>query len=289
MMKQHPILITGGTGTTGSRIAKRLIERGYQVRIASRRTAVISGAEHVYFDWNDESTFKPALEHVKRIYLVAPVGVFDPSPYVFPFLEEAVRLGAERVVMLSASVVLEDGPVFGKLHQAVRQQFPEWAVLQPSYFMQNFINAQHGLAIKNEDKIVTAAGDGKLGFVDAGDIAEVGMHALTDELPHNTNHVITGPQALSYSEAASMIGSVIGRPVKHENISLSALSERMMKAGLAEEYAHFMAGLDEAIRNGAENRVTDTVLRVTGRKPRSFSEFVTVHADNWRREAEGTL
>ncbi|ASB92257.1 putative oxidoreductase YesF [Bacillus subtilis subsp. subtilis] len=133
MMKQNPILITGGTGTVGSRIASRLIKLGYRVRIASRKKGALASAEYVYFDWKDASSFTPALEQVKDIYLVAPVGVLDPAPYVLPFLKEAKCLGAKRVVMQSASVVSENGPVFGALHQAVRE-FPEWTVLRPSYF-----------------------------------------------------------------------------------------------------------------------------------------------------------
>lgn len=84
-MKQNPILITGGTGTTGSRIASRLIELGHRVRIASRKKGALADAEYVYFNWRDASSFTPALEQVKQIYLVAPVGVFDPAPYVLPF------------------------------------------------------------------------------------------------------------------------------------------------------------------------------------------------------------
>lgn len=107
-MKQNPILITGGTGTVGSRIASRLIELGHRVRIASRKKGALADAEYVYFNWKDASSFTPALEQVKDIYLVAPVGVFDPAPYVLPFLKEAKRLGAKRVVMQSASVVSEE-------------------------------------------------------------------------------------------------------------------------------------------------------------------------------------
>lgn len=112
MMKQQPILITGGTGTVGSRIASRLIDLGYRVRIASRKKGELADAEYVYFDWKDVSSFTPALEQIKQIYLVAPVGELDPAPYVLPFLKEAKRLGAKRVVMQSASVVPEDGHVW---------------------------------------------------------------------------------------------------------------------------------------------------------------------------------
>ncbi|KJJ40325.1 oxidoreductase [Bacillus subtilis] len=282
MMKQRPILITGGTGTTGGRIASRLIEIGYRVRIASRKKGELADAEYVYFDWNDTSSFSTALEQVKQIYLVAPVGVFDPAPYVLPFLKEAKRLGAERVVMLSTSVVPEDGAVFGTLHQAVLD-FPEWTVLRPSYFMQNFINVQHRMSIQTEGRITTASGEGKLGFIDADDIAETAVRALIDDVPHQTHHILTGPEALSYAEAAEIIGATAGRRVEHVSISRSELQHRMEAAGLPADYAQFMAGLDEAIRHGAEHRVTDTVKRVTGKEPRSLTEFAAAHAAYWKR------
>ncbi|WP_370881216.1 NmrA family NAD(P)-binding protein [Bacillus stercoris] len=280
MMKQNPILITGGTGTVGSRIASRLIKLGYRVRIASRKKGELANAEYVYFDWMDASSYTPALEQVKDIYLVAPVGVLDPAPYVLPFLKEAKRLVVKRVVMQSASVVSENGPVFGALHQAVRE-FPEWTVLRPSYFMQNFINVQHQMSIQNEGRIVTASGEGKLGFIDADDIAETAVRALTDAVPHQTHHILTGPEALSYAEAAEIIGAAAGRRVKHVSISRSELQNRMAAAGLPADYASFMAGLDEAISHGAEHRVTDTVKRVTGKEPRSLSEFAAAHAAYW--------
>ncbi|NLS90027.1 NAD-dependent epimerase/dehydratase family protein [Bacillus subtilis] len=281
MMKQNPILITGGTGTVGSRIASRLIKLGYRVRIASRKKGALANAEYVYFDWMDASSYTPALEQVKDIYLVAPVGVLDPAPYVLPFLKEAKRLGVKRVVMQSASVVSENGPVFGALHQAVRE-FPEWTVLRPSYFMQNFINVQHQMSIQNEGRIVTASGEGKLGFIDADDIAETAVRALADAVPHQTHHILTGPEALSYAEAAEIIGAAAGRRVKHVSISRSELQNRMAAAGLPADYASFMAGLDEAISHGAEHRVTDTVKRVTGKEPRSLLKFAAAHAAYWK-------
>ena len=107
--------------------------------------------------------------------------------------------------MLSAAIIDEDGPVFGKIHQAVKDLAPEWAILKPSYFMQNFINVQHADSIKTSGEIITASGDGKVGFVDADDIAEVGVRALMDDIPHNTDHVITGPVLVMRFSAPCLI------------------------------------------------------------------------------------
>ncbi|UKL00385.1 NmrA family NAD(P)-binding protein [Brevibacillus brevis] len=284
MERKDKILITGGTGTTGSRIAKKLTELGYHPRIASRTKPPLADIEYVHFDWNEVATFEHSLKDVKKLYLVAPVGVFDPSPLVLPFLDRALQAGVQRIVMLSALIIPEDGPVFGRLHEAVSKHSPEWAILKPSYFMQNFIHGQHGTSIKEEGKIVTSTGNGRIGFVDADDIAEVGVHALIDEIPHNTHHFITGPEALSYAEVAAMIESAIGRTIKHEHISTEALQDKLVTAGLTMEYAGFMADLDKHIRNGAENSVTDTVERVTGRKPRSMADFISTHSQHWKRD-----
>ncbi|MDN3232652.1 ergot alkaloid biosynthesis protein [Priestia megaterium] len=281
---QNQILITGGTGTTGSRIAKKLTERGYKPRIASRKNPLGTEIDHVYFDWYDETTHNFALENINKLYLVAPVGVMDPSPIVLPFIDLALKKGVKRIVLLSSSLIDEGGPVFGKIHQAVREKAPEWAVLQPSYFMQNFIGIQHKYSIKANREIVTATQDGKVGFVDADDIAEVGVNALIDDIPHNTNHLITGPEALSYTEAANIIGSVIGESIHHVSISTSILQDKMVEAGMTKDYAGFMVGLDKEIQKGTENRITDTVERITGRQPRSLDEFATIHADFWKQK-----
>lgn len=55
-------------------------------------------------------------------------------------------------------------------------------------------------AIKDESKIYSAAGDGRVPFVSADDIARVAFHALTDEKPHNTDHIILGPELLTYDQ-----------------------------------------------------------------------------------------
>jgi uncharacterized protein YbjT (DUF2867 family) len=269
------VLITGGTGTTGSRIAT-LLRGQATVRIATRKP---SSGEHVRFDWANPATHGPALTGVGRIYLVAPVGVADPAPLVRPFLAAAVRAGVRRVVLLSSSAIDEGAPGLGALHRMVRTALPEWAVLRPSWFMQNFLG-EHPVAagIRTSGEIVTATGDGRVAFVDAADIAAVAARALLDPTPHNAAHVITGPEALSYADAAAVITESSGRRVRHRSVSTAELTTRLIAAGIPAEFAAILAGLDADIQRGAEERVTSTVQSVTGRRPRSFAEFARVLA-----------
>ncbi|MEV6237900.1 ergot alkaloid biosynthesis protein [Lentzea sp. NPDC051838] len=257
------VLVIGGTGTTGSLLANLLPD----ARVGTRKPVL---DDHVRFDWDDPSTFDAALDGVDRVYLIPPVGVADPAPVVESFLARA-RL-VRRVVLLSSSAVGESATGMGALPALVRA-LPEWAVLRPSWFMQNFTGDHPVAAGVRDGEIVTGTGDGKVGFIDAADIAAVAARALTDPLPHNTDHLITGPEALSYADAAAIITEVTGRPVRHRSVSTAEMAARLA-AGLPREFAEVLAQLDEDIRHGAENRVTTTVLDVTGKPARTFRDFV---------------
>ncbi|MDC3961450.1 NmrA family NAD(P)-binding protein [Polyangium jinanense] len=275
------ILITGGTGNTGRRIAARLGELGVSARVASRAA---SGSDHVVFDWADPSTHAPALSGVDRVYLIAPGMVEDPSTLMLPFLERALASGVGRFVLLSSSAIPEGAPGLGTVDRFLRERAPGFAILKPSWFMQNFVEPRHphAASLIGEGKVVTSTGAGRVGFVDADDIAEVAVRALVDETSHDTAHVITGPEALTYAEVAAILERVTGRPMRHEHVDDDEARRRLTAAGMPEPYAALLVGLDIAIRDGAEDRVTDTVLRVTGRAPRSFEAFARAHARVFR-------
>jgi uncharacterized protein YbjT (DUF2867 family) len=265
------VLVTGGTGTTGSRVAAGLRERGVPVRVASRRP----GAGQVRFEWADPGTHAPALDDVRAVYLVAPVGVADPAPLVAPFLDRARERGIRRVVLLSSSAVPEGAPGLGELHRMVCASVPEPTVLRPSWFMQNLIGDHpHARSARADGEIVTATGTGRVAFVDAGDIAAVAVHALSDEEPHTGEYVLTGPEALSYSDAAAVLGAATGRAVRHRAVGVGELAERLAAAGYPPDFAAQLAGLDAGIARGTEDRTTSAVQDVTGRPPRSFREVV---------------
>ncbi|QZY17290.1 NAD(P)H-binding protein [Streptomyces decoyicus] len=272
------ILVTGATGNTGSRIVRRLTALGHPVRAAARRAPELPGAQAVRFDWYDPATHHAALRGAARIYLVPPVGATDPSAVMLPFLEGARAAGVRRAVLLSSSGIPAGGPMVGRVHAALPGLFEEWAVLRPSWFMQNFTDRHlHAESIRTHGVIRSATGAGRVGFIDADDIAAVAVRALTDEPPPPAHDlVLTGPQALSYDDIAATLTTVTGRPVHHRPLAYEELRDHLA-AGIPAEFAALLAGLDRAIAGGAEDRVTDTVERLTGRPPRSFRAFAEEH------------
>jgi uncharacterized protein YbjT (DUF2867 family) len=267
-------LVIGATGTTGRRTTARLTAAGHGVRAASRHATPLPFTEPVVFDWYDPATHAAALDGADGVYLVPPPGDLDPAAVMLPFLRRAGATGVRRAVLLSSSAIPAGGPAVGTVHQALPGLFDQWAVLRPSWFMQNFTGAHaHAVSIRTDGTIRTATGHGRVGFVDAEDIAAAAVRALTHEHAPNTDLILTGPEALSYDEVAAIIAEVSDRPVVHRRLSAEHLRDHLATLVPA-EFAGMLADLDRAIADGSEDRVTDTVQRLTGRPARSLREML---------------
>ncbi|MGW2582342.1 NAD(P)H-binding protein [Streptomyces virginiae] len=263
-------LVIGATGTTGSRTTAYLVAAGRRVKAGSRRAAPVPGAEPVRFDWYDPTCFADAVAGADSVYLVPPVGDPDPAAVMLPFLDRARAAGVRRAVLLSSSAIPEGGPAVGQVHRALPGLFDAWAVLRPSWFMQNFTGAHaHADSIRADGVIRTAAGTGRVGFVDAEDIAAVAARALTDDRAPDADLVLTGPQALSHDDIAALLTEVTGRQVVHHHLTYEAMRDRLA-AAVPPAFAAMLAGMDRSIAEGAEDRTTDTVHRLTGRPPHDF-------------------
>lgn len=271
------ILVTGATGTTGSRLHRALQGAGCDTLAVGRSTAVP-------FDWSQPSTHDRVLEGVEAAYLLPPIGIPDPEPLMAPFIERALERGVRRFVLLSASAIPEGTPGVGRVHALLRQSAPEWTALRPSWFMQNFERAGHYMAedLTAIGRLSTSIEDGRVAFVDADDIAAVALRALIDPEPHQADHVITGPQALSYDDVAATFARVLGREIVHERVDRDTVRQRMQRSGIPHAFAEILASLEDGLRDGAEDRTTDTVQRVTGRPPRSLDAWARSNAGVWR-------
>lgn len=265
-----PVLVTGATGHTGSLVATGLTDAGVAVRAASRRP----GPDGVCFDWSDPTTHADAVAGVERMYLVAPVGVADPAPLVRPVLERGLADRLRRVVLLSASATEPGDTGLGALHRLVTELAPEWAILRPSWFMSNFVGDHPVAAGLRDGVLTTATGDGRIGFVDVADIAAVATTILLQDDPVSDEYILTGPQALNYADVCAIHTRLTGRPARHHAVSTADRTRQLVDSGLSAEYAHILAGMDERISLGSEDRLTDTVFRVTGRAPRSVEDFL---------------
>lgn len=272
-------LVTGGTGKTGGALVELLRANNIKARVASRNPL---GPDAVHFDWHDPATHAPALRGTDRVFLVPPIESIDPMPHVGPFLDAAEQLGVRRVVLLGSAVELPNTPGPLELAERVRST-PGWTVLRASGFMQNFLSPHPlGERIRRHGEIRTAAGDGRLGWIDARDIAAAASVLLSSPDPVPRDHLLTGPKALSYPDAAAIITARTGRPVRTVHIGVDEQAANYRAAGMPADFAAALAAVEEGIAAGREDHVSTAVLDLTGRPPRPFTDFVTAHTPAFR-------
>jgi uncharacterized protein YbjT (DUF2867 family) len=267
------VLVTGATGKTGSALARMLREMGVSVRAATRSPRAVGD---ISFDWRDASTFEAALDGVDGVYLVAPTDTIEPFAPMQPFLEKATL--RRRLVLLSSSSLPKGGLMMGEVHAWLADHSEDYAVLRPSWFMQNFLT-QHLSGIRQDGAIFSATGDGRVAFIDAEDIAAVAASMLTrSETLDGAEPILTGPRTLSYDEVACSIAEASGRAVRHVRLTVAELAARYEGYGLPSSYATTLAALDDGIAKGVEDRVTDEVERWTNRSPNDLRSFLATHA-----------
>lgn len=275
-------LVLGGTGRTGSLVARKLTERGLTARTAARQ-----GAESL-FDWDDPTTHARALDGVDRLYLVTPVLRITYADQVAAFLDLAEAAGVRHVTYLStygaqlAPPQVDIGAVEADL--AARGNLTH-AVLRPAWVMQNFSDAHLPVI----DGVITApTGGGTEAFVDAADIAAVAVETLLAPEAHaGARYEPTGPQALTFAEVADTIAAVTGRPVRHQDLDPDAWIGGAVAAGLVPaDYAVMLRWLTGSIISGNGSTPNDDIEKVTGRPPTTFHDFARRDAGAWVSPAE---
>src|ERR1700722_2789406 len=224
-------LILGGSGRTGSLVARHLAGHGIPVRTASRH------GSDVFFDWDDPATYPDALAGTDRVYLVTPTLRVRYAARVAEFFDQAETAGTLHVTLLStyngarAPPEVDIAAVDAGL--AARQAFTH-SILRPAWVMQNFTDDH--LPVIN-GTLTVPSGGGSEAFADTADIAAVAAETLLNPGAHaGDRYALTGPQALSFGDVAAIIAAVSGRPVGYKDIDQQAWISAAIAAGVPADY-----------------------------------------------------
>jgi uncharacterized protein YbjT (DUF2867 family) len=266
-------LILGGTGKTGRRIASRLAAAGHEVRTASR-----NGGD-VRLDLDDPATHAPALAGIDAAYLLEPGSVSGDNnpPRMAPLVDAAVAAGVSRLVLLSAPGADSEHHPLHATEQTVRGSGLEWTVVRPGWFSQNF-SEDFWLPAVRGGTLALPAGDGRVPFIDAEDIADVAAAALTEDRHAGQVYELTGPRAIGFGEAADLIAKASGKPLQYVAVTPEDYVEQQLSRGVPRKAAERMAHLVALGSTGALESLTDGVEKALGRAPRRFEDFVVAAA-----------
>lgn len=272
-MKPSPILIIGKNGKTGARVNQRLQALGYATRPVSRST-------NPAFDWEQPSTWHAAIAGTRAAYVTYQPDLAVPvaEATIEAFVRVAADAGLEHIVLLSGRG--EAGAE--RAEQILMHSGVAWNVVRASWFAQNFSESfmLDGILA---GELVLPAGDTLEPFIDADDIADVAVAALTEAGHRNKLFEVTGPRALSFAECIQEIAAATGRPVQYTRVSIDDYIHELQKQGMPEDMQWLLRELFTVVFDGRNSKVMPGVEQALGRPPTDFSRYVqkTVASGVW--------
>jgi uncharacterized protein YbjT (DUF2867 family) len=261
--QNQPILVLGGHGKTGRRVVERLTSRGLPVRVGSR-----SGAPR--FDWENPATWENALQGVRAVYLTYYPDLAVPGAVeaTRSFAELAIQRGVPRLVLLSG----RGEPGAERAEQAVRDTGADLTILRATWFMQNF-SEDYMLDHVLSGEIRLPAGDVPTPFLDADDIADVAVAALTDSRHVGKLYELTGHRSLTFAEVAAEIAEATGHDIRYVPVSLEEHAAEAAAHGVPAEIIELLTYLFSEVVDGRNANTTDGVRRALGGEPRDFGDY----------------
>lgn len=275
----------GATGKVGGAAARELVRRGLPTRVLTRDSAraaelAVAGADVVVGDLQRPETLAPALDGVERLLLSTAPGPTLVAEQTAA-IEAARAAGVAHVVRVSALGAQAGSEVnladwHGRLDELLRASTAAWTILQPHWFVQNYL--MQAASIAREGVIYGAMGEGRIAPVDARDIAAVAVAALTETGHEGKTYIVTGPASLSQAEVAAAIGRGIGHDLRYVDLPADTLARGLRDAALPRWLVEGTLGLHAVYAAGHGDLVTDAVERVGRVRPTTVESFAVAHA-----------
>ena len=276
------VLVTGATGNVGRTLVAELLAAGEHVRAGVPDPAAAelpTGVDVVRLDFGAAATAAPALAGVDRLFLMRPPAISDVQSALGPLIAAASAAGVRRVVVLSVMGVNPALPHW-RMERMVRQAALPSTALRPAYFAQNLLTA-FGDDLRRRSELRLGAGNGKVSFVDARDVAAVAAAVLTQAAGPPAALTLTGPAALTFADAAALLTVELGRPIAYVRQSLLRHRRELLAAGAEAAYANVQLVIDLTTRLGLAQRVTSGVPDVLGRPATPLSQYIHDARDGW--------
>jgi uncharacterized protein YbjT (DUF2867 family) len=284
-------LVTGATGSVGSRVVHELRARNVAVRAFApdrdRAVAKLGPAVDIAEgDFRDETSIRAAMRGADQVYLLTPNHP-QQAEWEMSIIDAAAVTGVRRIVKLSASgatpgSVLDFWDMHGRIQQHLLAAPVASVLLRPSFFMSNVLMSAD--SVRGAGALFLPAAGAKVAMVDPQDVAAAAAAILADgDGRHDgRSYLLSGPDAITFDDVAAAVSAVTKRPVGFIPVPDDAAHAQLTQAGLPEWFASNLVTLFRLLREGAAAQVTGDVQTITGREPRSITQFVCDHAAAFR-------
>ncbi|SEL09053.1 Uncharacterized conserved protein YbjT, contains NAD(P)-binding and DUF2867 domains [Aquimarina amphilecti] len=281
-MKSENILVIGGTGKTGRRVAENLTQLGHNVRVVGRKTNPV-------FDWENTDTYDAALKNMDRAYIVyyPDLAVPGSRDAISTLTKKALEAGLEKVVLLSGKGETEAEAC----EEIVANSGLNYTLVRASWFNQNFSEGAFLEFVLN-GTVALPMPDAEIPFVDVNDIADVVSKVIVDDSYNGQTITVTGPQKRTFKEVVEIMAEATNKHIQFVPISIEEFKEGMKKAGLPDSYVWLFGYLFQEVLGNPENQeVSDDVAKVLGKPAIDFETFAkqTAATGIWNQNVTETV
>lgn len=200
---------------------------------------------------------------------MGPPLVLELDKLLIPFIDFLSEKNIERVVYLSAlGSAAENGLLdfHAKIESKLKRDGFNYTILKPVFFAQNFKNYEWE-NITERHLTFMPAGIGRAAFVDVHDIAKVAAITLMEDGHTQKTYEITGPELLTYFDAANILSEVLNETIMYPNPSPEQFKEVLIASGAPEFVADYMNEVYKMIADHTVEYTTDDFEKLTGERP----------------------
>ena len=258
------ILVIGGTGKTGRKVASKLTKAGHNVRIGSR-SATPS------FEWDNPETWEESMQGMDKVYITFQPDLAVPGALeaIEELTKKAKKCNVQKLVLLSGK-----GEREAELcEQVIIHSGLDYTIVRASWFNQNF-SESFFLEPILEGFVALPQAEAKVPYVDTDDIADVAVEALLHDKHNGEIYQLTGPRLLTFKEVIQEISEATRREIAFTPIALPAYTQVMKQQGVPADFVWLIEYLfSEVLGNPDNSEITNDIEKVLGRKPIDFSQY----------------
>ena len=273
-----PLAITGSTGNVGGRVARLLATRQVEQRLLVRSPAKapsLPQTEVVQASYADQDAVRRALTGVDVALMVSGSESEDRLAEHRSFVDAAAEAGVRHLVYTSFYGAAADATfTLARDHHHTEQHIERsgmsWTFLRDNLYLDFFP------MLAGEDGVLRGpADDGLVAAVAQDDIAAVATAVLLDPTSHEgRTYDLTGPEAITLSEAAGTMSRILGRDYSFRDETLEEAHASRASYGVPDWQVEAWVSTYTAIASGELSGVTGDVERVTGRAPLSLADVL---------------
>jgi NAD(P)H dehydrogenase (quinone) len=276
------ILVTGATGKVGYHLMEALADVGADatamVRVEAKGADLPGSAKHIVATFDDPPA-PDVLRSFDQVFLLSPAHEEQATLEII-FIDALLAAGHQPHVVKVAADGFQDPACTVRFMRSHRQVATHLAAtglpatyLAPSAYMENLLAAAG--TIRDEGTIHAPAGQGAVGFIAAGDVADVAAQVLISPGHEDSTYVLTGPEALSYGDVAARVSAVFAREVSYADLPRERAREQMLASGREPWLVEGALEMFDWIRHGGADSVTSDVREVTGQNGLPLEDWLS--------------